>query len=636
MLWSSLTNVILLAGVTLAFYAGARAVMIANAKSETRSLAAQTARGLQATLDSVQVSGRTLAVSAAGVGREPFNLRSLLQATLAGDPDISGALLIIEPGAFKDKEPGFSWYLRRDANGLQEKSAESLGYDYKTMPWYLRTRLARTPWWSEPYQNPATGPEWFTTYNLPLHRAGDAPGLPAVGMVSVDVPISRLRAVVQSLPDDSGLQPALLSPGGMMVIDPDPAVQMKMTLPQFIARYRRSDLAPLSAAQGAPAMIDFEHVVPGTGEQRYTLAAPVADTGWRFALSASEAYILGGLNRATLWAAAIGLFGLLLSQLVIRRFSGLIARPIEDLTDSAQQFSQGAFDYPMGHTERVDEVGVMARAFDSARGSIKQQLDEIEDLGAARQKLDSELSIAREIQLAMLPAGRVFDGLHTQLDTFAILEPAKAVGGDFYTFFEHDEDTLWFVVGDVSDKGIPAALFMARSMTVLEGSARRGGSPSGALLNAARRLIEGNDTCMFATVVCGMIEEETGECLIASAGHEAPVLLRANGRREFLPVISGPPLGFEVADQYTVWSGRLGAGDTLLMYTDGITEAFDADEMAFGPDRLLAELSPRLGAEAQCRRLVQRVHEFTGDAAQSDDITVLAVKFLRSHGHEEA
>ena len=636
LLWSSLTNLIVLAGVTLAFYAGARAVMIENAKSETRGLAAQTERSLQATLNSVQVSGRTLAASASGVGREPFNLRSLLEATLAGDPDLSGAMLIIEPGAFKGSEPGFSWYLRRDADGVQEKSVASLGYDYATMPWYVRTKTARTPWWSEPYQNAATGNEWFTTYNLPLRRPGDKLGMPAIGMVSVDVPLQRLSAIVQALPSDSGLRPVLLSPGGLLVTHPDPAVQLKMTVPQFIARFHREDLAPLLAAQNSTTLVEFDHVVPGTGERRYTLATPVADTGWRFALSASQEYILAGLNRATWWAAAIGLFALLLSQLVIRRFSGLLARPIEDLTDSAQHFGRGAFDYPLHHTDRNDEVGVMARAFDSARDSIKHQLDEIEGYGAARQKIDSELSIAREIQLAMLPRGRVFDGSDTHLDTFAILEPAKAVGGDFYTFFERDEDTLWFVVGDVSDKGIPAALFMARSMTVLEGAARRGGSPSGALLNAANRLIENNETCMFATVLCGMIEEETGECLLASAGHEPPVLLRADGRRDLLPVIPGPPLGFEVADKYSVWTGRLQPGDTLLVYTDGITEAFDEDNLAFGPDRLLAALNPALGAQAQCQNLVQRVHAFTGDALQSDDITVLAVKFLRRDGIKEA
>lgn len=633
--WSSLTNVLLLAGVALAFYYGARTMVIANAKAETRGLAVQAARGLEATLDSVQVSGRTLAASAVGVGREPFNLRSLLQATLSGDPNIAGTLMIIEPGAFKDAEPGFTWAVRRDAKTRREQSVETLWFDYTSRPWYVRTQRSQQPWWSEPYRNALDGEEWFTTYNLPLRRPGDAAGVPAVGMVSVDVPLSRLRAVVQEQRADPRLLTVLLSPENMIAVYPDPAVEMKQTLRQFIEHGDRPAFAAMLDPNSKSRLLEFEHPDQNTGERRFTVAAPVSDSGWRLVLSASENMIVADLNRITLWASAIGAIGLLLSQLLIGRFSGLIARPIEDLTNSAQHFSDGEFDYPLSHCGRDDEVGVMARAFDSARGSIKRQLTEIEDLGAARQKLESELSIARDIQLAMLPAGRVFDGEDTQLDTFAVLEPAKAVGGDFYTFFEREGNSLWFVVGDVSDKGIPAALFMARSVTMLEVAARLGGSPQIALLEAAKRLAEGNETCMFATVLCGVIEEETGMCALASAGHEPPVLLHADGRAALLPVVPGPPLGFEVAERYHVWRGRLRAGDTLLVYTDGITEAFNVEDLAFGSERLLQGLDPALTAEGQCHRLLERVHAFAGAAPQSDDITVLAVKFLRSRAGED-
>ena len=135
------------------------------------------------------------------------------------------------------------------------------------------------------------------------------------------------------------------------------------------------------------------------------------------------------------------------------------------------------------------------------------------------------------------------------------LEPAKAVGGDFYTFFVRDERVLWFVIGDVSDKGVPAALFMARAMTVLEIATGLGGTPDKALRVAAARLVEGNDTCMFATVLCGVVDAGSGEVALASAGHEAPVLLHADGRREFIDVPTGPPLGVDIADSYPVWRG---------------------------------------------------------------------------------
>jgi len=429
--------------------------------------------------------------------------------------------------------------------------------------WYIRPQGAHRPWWSEPYKNALNADEWFITYNLPLRRPGDGPNVPAVGMVSVDVPLSRLRAVVAEQRADPRLLTVLLSPEGMIAMYPDPAIEMKKTLKQFLADGNRPAFAALLDPASKAKLLEFDHPDQNSHEQRYTIAMPVSDSGWRLVLSASENMIVADLNRIALWAAAVGAIGLLLSQLLIGRFSGFIARPIEDLTNSAQHFADGEFDYPLGHVARDDEVGVMARAFDSARGSIKRQLTEIEDMGAARQKLESELSIARDIQLAMLPAGRVFDGLGTELDTLGKTDPAKAAGGDFYTFFERDGNSLWFVVGDVSDKGIPAALFMARSVTVLEVAARLGGSPQVALLEAARHLVDGNETCMFATVLCGVIEEETGMCALASAGHEAPVLLHADGRAELLPVQPGPPLGFEVAERYQVWRGRMRPVDTL-------------------------------------------------------------------------
>jgi len=160
-------------------------------------------------------------------------------------------------------------------------------------------------------------------------------------------------------------------------------------------------------------------------------------------------------------------------------------------------------------------------------------------------------------------------------------------------------------------------------------AAQLGGSPSKALHEGAKHLIEGNDTCMFATVLCGVIELRTGAMALASAGHEQPVLLRADGRREFLPVPSEAPLGVEVAREYPIWRGRLLPGDTLLTYTDGVTEAFDRDDNAFGNDRLLEALDPALDAQRQCESLVAKVHAFAGGAPQSDDITVLAIRYKR-------
>ena len=598
-----------------------------NARAEADGLARQTVRSLEATLESVQVSGRTLAASATGVGAQPANLRSLLVASLAGDPDIAGAMIIVEPGLLPGDADGFTWYIRRDGARLVEQSVADLGYDYKVMPWYQRTISAAGPWWGEPYANAATAGEFFATYNLPLRPPGAAADAPAVGMVSLDVPLERLAALVGGL-NGAGLRPMLFSPEGLAVVHPDPEVQMRRSAAELVGQPGGEDLAPLAAAIATRTAASFESR-DADGEVLGTVVMPVADSAWTFALATSDQHFLHRLDRVALAVALASLLALLVALWLARRYSGAIAAPIEQLTDSAHHFSEGDFDYPLPYVERGDEVGVMARAFDAARGSIKEQMHEIGVMAGARQKLESELSIARDIQQSMLPAGRAFDTGHMHVEAHALLEPASEVGGDFYQFSELEPGVLWFAIGDVSDKGIPAALFMARTLTVLEQQARRHGSPEKILAAASVRLAENNETCMFATVLCGRLDVASGRLRLASAGHEPPLLLQADGSAALLAVPAGSPLGFEASDEFPLYEGVLAAGATLLGYTDGVTEAFDPEHRAYGSERLLQVLRAGDNAQAACQRVLEDVRRHAGQAPQSDDITLLAISRRR-------
>ena len=188
---------------------------------------------------------------------------------------------------------------------------------------------------------------------------------------------------------------------------------------------------------------------------------------------------------------------------------------------------------------------------------------------------------------------------------------------------------LWFAIGDVSDKGIPAALFMARTLTVLEQQARRHGSPEKILAAASVRLAENNETCMFATVLCGRLDVASGRLRLASAGHEPPLLLQADGSAALLAVPAGSPLGFEPSDEFPLYEGVLAAGATLLGYTDGVTEASDPEHRAYGSERLLRVLRAGDNAEAACQRVLEDVRRHAGQAPQSDDITLLAISRRR-------
>lgn len=615
-MWTSLSSAGLLLLVTLGTFGAVRAILLDNARAELQALATQTAAGVEARLDSVMIASRTLAESVRAVGVDEDRLKGLLRATVTGDPEVAGAMLILEPGALGPGSPAFHWYVRREGEGFYEQPMRYEGYDYDMTSWWATSAGLNLPWWSDPYANVATGQRWFATFNQPIQ----APDGDFAGLVSVDLALDQLQAQLHEA-DRAGVHAILLSPNGTFAVHPDPELQLRTTLGDLVGR-GRGDLEPVMEAVGSRELVRLERDDAPSGERRHELVAPIWAHAWTLVMSTSEEQALARLREATRRLLGGGALAALLSVLLVRLIARRMTTPLMEVADSASHFAAGEFDWPVPHTVRRDEVGLLARAYDRARGSIKAQMTQIGEMTAARQKLESELSIAREIQLAMLPQQGIE---HPCAGIHGLLEAAKAVGGDFFSWRMRGDDALWFVVGDVSDKGIPAALFMARTMTVLEIAAERGGSPGKVLAAAAPRLAEHNDTCMFATVLFGSFDLRSGELVLASAGHEPPLLLRAGGLREYLPVEPGGPLGFEPEGSFPEWRGRLLPGDALLVYTDGVTEAFDAGDRAFGSERLEGLPLHGQDAGAICRQVLEAVQAFAGDAPQSDDITVLAL-----------
>lgn len=618
MLWTSLTSAGLLLLVSLGTYGAVRQILLDNARAELDALAAQTAGSVLARLEAVMTESRTLVESVHAVGPDPATLRGLLRAVVTADPDVAGAMLILEPEAQGPGSPGFHWYVRREGEDFHEQPMRHAGYDYAEMSWWATSSGLNLPWWSDPYANVATGQHWFATFNQPVQDADGG----FVGLVSLDLPLAPLQAQLSDY-RRNGIAAMLLSPNGTFAVHPDPAVELRTTLADLVERHARDDLAPVLEAVGDRKELRVEHRASASEEIFHTKVLPLGGSGWTLIVSTSEATALARLHQTTRSLLAFGALAILVAILLVRVIARRMTTPLMEVADSAGHFAAGEFDWPVPHTARGDEVGTLARAYDHARCSIKTHIAKIGEMTAARQKLESELSIARDIQLAMLPPNTIeaADGF----DVHGRLEAAKAVGGDFFTFRMRDDGQLWFVVGDVSDKGIPAALFMARTMTVLEIAAERGGSPSRALALASRQLAERNDACMFATVICGVLEPDTGALSLASAGHDPPLLARADGTREYLPLQTAGPLGIETESAFAVWRGLLRPGDALILYTDGVTEAFDADDRAFGPERLAALPLQGENARSICCEVVEAVHGFAGEAPQSDDITVLAV-----------
>ncbi len=626
-LWSGLVAVAVVMLMTGAMAVYAHWQIDREARLDTVANAREAAERLSTTLDTVTVTTGALSDLAANAGLAPQTLTTALRALIRATPDCAGGLLVLEPAA-----PGQAPFARYLGLGRPDRDMVADGYDYRGKDWFKRTMAAREGWWSEPYFNETAGGVWMVTYNAPLLPHGRSG--PAGGMVSLDLPLATLTDALRTLAQRPGWRVSLIAPEGTLAMNPDVDLARTVsTLDAFIARSGRSDLAPVAEAVRRHQRLQLSHTDALSGERRFTVAEPAGTSGWSLLVAQSRALIAARTDQALLLLALGGLLVALVCTLVVNRLAGRIARPVQRLSESAARLAQGDYDAPVPDTGGSDEVGLMARTLDHARNSIRRQLVEIEEMGAARQKLESELSIARDIQLAMLPPGRVIDHADHHLEAYARLEPARAVGGDFYSFIEPTDGELWFAIGDVSDKGVPAALFMARTSTVLEGAARAGGDPSQVLASASRRLVEGNDTCMFATVLCGRIDVRSGACLLASAGHDPPLLLYPDGRVDTVPLETGGPLGFEPSDGFPLWRGQLEPGMTLLAYTDGVTEAFDARNMAFGMERLVATVRADRDARGQCERLIAEAHAFAHPTAQ-DDITVLAIRLRPDLAHD--
>jgi ABC-type amino acid transport substrate-binding protein len=262
------------------------------------------------------------------------------------------------------------------------------------------------------------------------------------------------------------------------------------------------------------------------------------------------------------------------------------------------------------------------------RWRIRVKTLELKATLAAKEKIESELRIAHDIQMGSIP--KEYPSV-PGYNMYGFLRPARQVGGDFYDFFLLEKDRLCFVLGDVSDKGVPAALFMAVTNTLIKANASAASSPGQILDTVNRKTFINNDACMFVTVFCGVLDMVSGRIRYTNAGHNPPLVIREHGGADFLEAGRCPALGIddEVAYEESVLALR--PGDTLFMYTDGVTEALNEREDLFSDERLQKVLSarPKPPTEDLVHEVLETVDHFAGRSPQADDIAMLAITRLR-------
>ena len=309
--------------------------------------------------------------------------------------------------------------------------------------------------------------------------------------------------------------------------------------------------------------------------------------------------------------------------------------PIRQITGETTRFAQENVTAEERLTTKIqstDEIGQLAESIEQMEEQIVRYVEHLQEVTAERERISAELSIAKEIQENMLP--RTFPPFpdRKEFSIYASMDPAKEVGGDFYDFFLIDEDHLALVIADVSGKGIPAALFMVKAKSLIKNRSMMGDSPAAVMYHVNNQLCDGNKAEMFVTVWLAVVELSTGRAVTANAGHEHPAIYRRGGRFELSIYRHSLALAAMEDVPFKEFSFELHPGDSLFVYTDGVTEATNSRNELFGTGRMLEALNHDPGADP--KELLQQVRagidSFVGDAPQFDDMTMLSIKYLGS------
>ena len=315
--------------------------------------------------------------------------------------------------------------------------------------------------------------------------------------------------------------------------------------------------------------------------------------------------------------------------LAVRR---MITRPLAKLTGRVQAFAQdGNLNEFIDDIRTRDEMQTLSQAFGTMAKDIDTYTKTHPALAAEKERISAELDLATHIQVSMFPSTFPPFPNRSEFSIYATMQPAKEVGGDFYDFFMIDEDHLAVVIADVSGKGVPAALFMVITKTLIKNYTQEGNQPSRVFTSVNTQLCENNDAGMFVTAWMGILEISTGKFTYVNAGHNHPLLKKADGSFEYLKCRSGFILAGMEGTKYRQYEINLEKGDTLYLYTDGVTEATNTQEQLYGDQRLKEILDKN--SEQPLDDLLDSVKNdidlFVNGGEQFDDITMLALRIMQ-------
>ncbi len=513
--------------------------------------------------------------------------------------------------------------------------------------WFRQAEERKTMIFTDVETDKRTGEKCITCALPVYHEDGTL-----LGVAGADLFLTEMQRKAAESSENGGFL-VVVNQNGHVIIPPEDYDTFRALNSEAATDLRESDNAELAALvrDALQGKTDIRRVALQDGNY-YMTGVPMKTVGWALIAAYSEAMAEQPVRKlrddygriqqeaadtyreknaqgtTLLWIVQILLLILLVAGAVLagRR----IVKPLNTITKRISELQEGNLEFRMEDTYRTgDEVEVLARSFAELSHKTVEYIDQVTKVTAEKERIGTELHLARQIQKGMLPS--IFPAYpeRSEFDLYAAMDPAKEVSGDFYDFFLVDDDHLAMTIADVSGKGVPAALFMMVAKAILKNNAMIGKS-AGEILDAANEIICSNNKMqMFVTVWFGILEISTGRIVAANAGHEYPAVFRHGEQFELLKDRHGFVVGGIENIQYKEYELTLQPGDKLFLYTDGVPEATNGSQELYGTDRMIATLNDSKDrSPADILACVRKsVDAFVDHAEQFDDMTMLCLVY---------
>lgn len=619
-----LTSLVFLAALNYLFFL-ARQTVRREAEQRAVQILDNTVLRVNGILEDVEIAADNLEWLVKRGIDAPDKMVDYAQEIVRNNSVLSSGSISFEPYFYPEKGLYYSIFAYRTYSGdvrWQQEGDED--YQYFYLDWYLFPKLLQKPCWTEPYDDVDESDDkdmdtgMIVSYCKPIFKEDSV----LVGSISLDVSLKWLSETVTAVKPYPNSYCILVGRGGTYLVHPDPDKLFYQTL--FTEGLVHADPDRYALGHSMQQREEGMQVINLDGQKSFVFYKPLSTTGWSVAIVCPDSDILGGFYRIS----RIVMYIILASMILIFFLSAWLTHrqltPLSTLADAAENIASGNLDSTLPEIDRIDEIGVLNRSFRNMQSSLVSHIDQLTKATAARESLNRELQIASNIQMAMVP--HVFPS-REDVDVYAMMAPAREVGGDLYDFFIQDEK-LYFCIGDVSGKGIPASLMMSVARAMFRILAKQGLSPAEIARQINDLASEDNEQMMFVTMFMASLDLQSGVLNYCNCGHNAPVLMPGRGKKpHFLdckPNMAIGIMGGFAFEGQTVANFR---GKSLFVYTDGLNEAENAEHEQFGEDRMLFLLAEEnfTNAQTTIETMHQAVTAHVNGAAQSDDLTMLCI-----------